>query len=85
MFAMKYMNKAMCQKNEAVPNVLKEIELLAMLEHPFLVNLFYTFQVLPKFNFMLPPTMFLDIHSLYTSLLLLNMLPYYDPKVLPKF
>lgn len=44
MFAMKYMNKAMCQKNDAVKNVLKEIELLAMLDHPFLVNLWYTFQ-----------------------------------------
>ena len=45
MFAMKYMNKAMCQKNDAVKNVLKEIEILAMLDHPFLVNLWYTFQV----------------------------------------
>ena len=48
MFAMKYMNKAMCQKNDAVKNVLKEIEILAMLDHPFLVNLWYTFQVVPE-------------------------------------
>ncbi|XP_052228733.1 serine/threonine-protein kinase 32A-like [Dreissena polymorpha] len=44
MYAMKYMNKAMCLKNEAVKNVLKEVEILTMLEHPFLVNLWYTFQ-----------------------------------------
>ncbi|XP_053388692.1 serine/threonine-protein kinase 32A-like [Mercenaria mercenaria] len=44
MYAMKYMNKAMCVKNEAVRNVLKEVEILTNLDHPFLVNLWFTFQ-----------------------------------------
>ncbi|XP_052771939.1 serine/threonine-protein kinase 32B-like isoform X2 [Mya arenaria] len=44
MYAMKYMNKAMCVRNEAVRNVLKEIEILTTLDHPFLVNLWFTFQ-----------------------------------------
>lgn len=45
MYAMKYMNKAMCVKNEAVRNVMKEVEILSTLDHPFLVNLWFTFQV----------------------------------------
>jgi len=45
MYAMKYMNKAMCLKNEAVRNVMKEVEILGALDHPFLVNLWFSFQV----------------------------------------
>ncbi|XP_070541253.1 serine/threonine-protein kinase 32B-like [Ptychodera flava] len=44
MFAMKYMNKAACIKKDAVKNVLREQEILQHLEHPFLVNLWFTFQ-----------------------------------------
>ncbi|PIK49491.1 putative serine/threonine-protein kinase 32B isoform X1, partial [Apostichopus japonicus] len=44
MFAMKYMNKSMCIKKDAVRNVLREQEILQQLEHPFLVNLWFTFQ-----------------------------------------
>ncbi|XP_022080585.1 serine/threonine-protein kinase 32A-like isoform X2 [Acanthaster planci] len=44
MFAMKYMNKSMCIRKDAVRNVLKEQEILQQLEHPFLVNLWFTFQ-----------------------------------------
>ncbi|XP_071483363.1 serine/threonine-protein kinase 32B-like [Diadema antillarum] len=44
MFAMKYMNKAMCIRKDAVRNVLREQEILQALEHPFLVNLWFTFQ-----------------------------------------
>ena len=44
MFAMKYMNKAMCVKQDAIMNVLREVDILKTLEHPFLVNLWYTFQ-----------------------------------------
>ena len=44
MFAMKYMNKSMCIKKDAVRNVFREVELLTMLDHPFLVNLWFTFQ-----------------------------------------
>ena len=45
MYAMKYMNKAMCLKNEAVRNVMKEVEILGALDHPLLVNLWLSFQV----------------------------------------
>ncbi|XP_074641639.1 serine/threonine-protein kinase 32A-like [Tubulanus polymorphus] len=44
MFAMKYMNKAMCIKKDAVRNVFREQEILMNLNHPFLVNLWFTFQ-----------------------------------------
>ncbi|XP_072029651.1 serine/threonine-protein kinase 32A-like [Amphiura filiformis] len=44
MFAMKYMNKTMCIKKDAVRNVLREQEILQSLDHPFLVNLWFTFQ-----------------------------------------
>ena len=45
MYAMKYMNKAMCVEKDAVSNVFREIELLQRLSHPFIVNLWFTFQV----------------------------------------
>ena len=38
------MNKTMCIKKDAVANVLREQEILTSLEHPFLVNLWFTFQ-----------------------------------------
>ena len=44
MYAMKYMNKAMCLRKDAVRNVLREVEILIKLEHPFLVNIWFTFQ-----------------------------------------
>ncbi|RWS01872.1 serine/threonine-protein kinase 32B-like isoform X1, partial [Dinothrombium tinctorium] len=44
MYAMKYMSKALCFEKDAFQNVQKEIELLAKLEHPFIVNLWFTFQ-----------------------------------------
>ncbi|KFM59660.1 Serine/threonine-protein kinase 32C, partial [Stegodyphus mimosarum] len=44
MYAMKYMNKRQCVEKGAFKNVLREIEILADLEHPFLVNLWFTFQ-----------------------------------------
>ncbi|XP_015919815.1 serine/threonine-protein kinase 32C [Parasteatoda tepidariorum] len=44
MYAMKYMNKSCCIEKDAFKNVLKEIEILIELEHPFLVNLWFTFQ-----------------------------------------
>ncbi len=42
---MKYMNKNLIIKKDAVRNVFREIEILRTLEHPFLVNLWFTFQV----------------------------------------
>ena len=44
MYAMKYMNKNACIKKDAVRNVLRELEILKFLEHPFLVNLWFAFQ-----------------------------------------
>ena len=44
MYAMKYMNKSACIKKDAVRNVLRELEILKFLEHPFLVNLWFAFQ-----------------------------------------
>ena len=44
MYAMKYMNKVQIIKKHAVDNVFREVEILCQLEHPFLVNLWFTFQ-----------------------------------------
>ena len=44
MYAMKYMNKVEIIRKHAVENVLRESEILRILEHPFLVNLWFTFQ-----------------------------------------
>ncbi|XP_049862564.1 serine/threonine-protein kinase 32B isoform X2 [Schistocerca gregaria] len=44
MFAMKYMNKSACVERDALRNVLREVDILASLEHPFLVNLWFSFQ-----------------------------------------
>nr|XP_040575768.1 serine/threonine-protein kinase 32A-like isoform X2 [Lepeophtheirus salmonis] len=44
LFAMKYVNKEACIRNEAVKNVVAEVELLQNLDHPFIVSLWFTFQ-----------------------------------------
>lgn len=44
MYAMKYMNKIQIIQKHAVENVFREIKILCNLEHPFLVNLWFTFQ-----------------------------------------
>ncbi|XP_053699122.1 serine/threonine-protein kinase 32B [Sabethes cyaneus] len=44
LFAMKYVSRNACIGRGALGGVLKEVELLATLEHPFLVNLWYSFQ-----------------------------------------
>lgn len=44
MYAMKYMNKYACLKKDAVRNVLRELEILQNIEHPFIVNLWFAFQ-----------------------------------------
>ncbi|NWV01041.1 ST32A kinase, partial [Upupa epops] len=44
MYAMKYTNKHKCVERNAVRNVLKELQIMQGLEHPFLVNLWYSFQ-----------------------------------------
>ncbi|XP_015783089.1 serine/threonine-protein kinase 32B-like [Tetranychus urticae] len=44
MYAMKYMSKNLCIQKDAFANVLREIQLLTRLEHPFIVKLWFTFQ-----------------------------------------
>lgn len=43
MYAMKYMNKYACIQKDAVRNVLRELDILQSLDHPFLVNVWFTF------------------------------------------
>ncbi|KAM7158714.1 serine/threonine-protein kinase 32B isoform 2-T2 [Molossus nigricans] len=44
MYAMKYMNKQKCIERDEVRNVFRELRIMQGLEHPFLVNLWYSFQ-----------------------------------------
>ena len=44
MYAMKYVRKGECAERGALKNVAKEVEILSKLEHPFLVNLWFSFQ-----------------------------------------
>lgn len=44
MYAMKHVNKMVCIQKDAFRNVMREIELLVDLAHPFLVNLWFSFQ-----------------------------------------
>jgi len=44
MYAMKYMQKSRCIERDALKNVLREMDILTTLEHPFLVNLWFSFQ-----------------------------------------
>lgn len=39
MYAMKYMNKQKCIERDEVRNVLRELQVMQQLQHPFLVNL----------------------------------------------
>ncbi|XP_016059202.1 PREDICTED: serine/threonine-protein kinase 32B [Miniopterus natalensis] len=43
-YAMKYMNKRKCIERDEVRNVFRELQIMQGLEHPFLVNLWYSFQ-----------------------------------------
>ncbi|XP_034951922.1 serine/threonine-protein kinase 32A isoform X2 [Chelonus insularis] len=44
MYAMKYMHKTECAMRGALKNVAREVEIMSKLEHPFLVNLWFSFQ-----------------------------------------
>ncbi|KAF4104548.1 hypothetical protein G5714_013879 [Onychostoma macrolepis] len=44
MYAMKYMNKQKCIERDEVRNVLRELQVMQRLQHPFLVNLWFAFQ-----------------------------------------
>lgn len=52
-YALKYMNKRRCVQHMVADSVLRELDLLAHLSHPFIVNLWFAFQVfevnLPNF------------------------------------
>ena len=43
--AMKYVNKQLCVRQNALKNVMEEVQFLRELDHPFIVGLWYTFQV----------------------------------------
>nr|CAD7586215.1 unnamed protein product [Timema genevievae] len=51
LYAMKYMSKNQCAAREALRNVLREVEILTQLDHPFLVNLWFSFQGIRKVEF----------------------------------
>ncbi|BFF88837.1 serine/threonine-protein kinase 32A-like [Drosophila madeirensis] len=44
LYAMKYVSRNACEMRGALGGVIKEVELLSSLEHPFLVNLWFSFQ-----------------------------------------
>ncbi|XP_052005459.1 serine/threonine-protein kinase 32B-like [Xyrauchen texanus] len=44
LYAMKYMNKQTCIERNIITNVMRELQLMQRLQHPFLVNLWYSFQ-----------------------------------------
>ncbi|XP_057340472.1 serine/threonine-protein kinase 32A isoform X1 [Microplitis mediator] len=44
MYAMKYVHKIECASRGALKNVTREVEIMSKLEHPFLVNLWFSFQ-----------------------------------------
>lgn len=44
LYAMKYVSRGACESRGALGGVIKEVDLLASLEHPFLVNLWFSFQ-----------------------------------------
>lgn len=46
LYAMKYMDKRRCVQRMAANMVLRELDLLAHLSHPFIVNLWFSFQVI---------------------------------------
>ena len=49
-YAMKYVNKESCLKQRAVDNVVAEVDLLRSVDHPFIVSLWFTFQVSTVFE-----------------------------------
>lgn len=60
---MKYVSRSACESRGALGGVIKEVELLSSLEHPFLVNLWFSFQGKWQFQF--------DLYGLF----ILSLLP----------
>lgn len=52
---MKYVHKWECAERGALTNVAREVEILSKLEHPFLVNLWFSFQGLQNFFLFILP------------------------------
>lgn len=48
LYAMKYVSRGLLDGRGALGGVIKEVELLSSLEHPFLVNLWFSFQGEPS-------------------------------------
>lgn len=44
LFAMKYVGRGVCGARGALGGVCREVQILSTLEHPFLVNLWFSFQ-----------------------------------------
>lgn len=44
LYALKYLTKLQCVEKNAFSNVAREIQILSQLNHPFLVNLWFSFQ-----------------------------------------
>lgn len=67
LYAMKYVSRSACVSRGALGGVLKEVELLSSLEHPFLVNLWFSFQgnvKLIKYHWSHPLGLFRCVYSL---------------------
>ena len=69
---MKYVNKEACVQKGAVQNIIEEVELLREVDHPFVVSLWYTFQVTSLL--MLTLNTFINNESVYGISLI-----YYTP------
>jgi serine/threonine kinase 32 len=48
-YALKYMSKRRLVSKLVAQNVIRELEILQELSHPFIVNLWFTFQVTPQY------------------------------------
>lgn len=44
MYAMKYTNKRQCLEKETIKNVIREVQILSSLDHPFIISLRFSFQ-----------------------------------------
>lgn len=82
---MKYMNKFQCIEREALNNVLREVDILATLEHPFLVNLWFSFQgkKIRLINLLNALPIYLLLKKYYKLLLLLSIINIVATVIIP--
>lgn len=69
---MKYVSRGACDGRGALGGVLKEVELLSSLEHPFLVNLWFSFQGEYNINRDMENILYSDVMFSFRKLLLLH-------------